>query len=545
MSEPTGAGPVLPFRRLHPATLLLGSAMVLRQAVPTLLVPAFVGLNAAGRDTVRDRWPLVLGGLAALLLLVLLLALADFLATRFALGPEALVIRRGVWRRVTRSVPYARIQGVSTSQTLPQRLLRVGTLRVDSGADGLAAEAELKVLGWREVQALREALLHARRAVAPGARAEGALPEAQGGAAPVAEAASIPLEALDDEELLVAGATSTRVLLLLGALVTWVWGRLGEGVVEAVFSDRVRGMAEQVPTGGAVGLVLVVLALVLGGSLLVVLWLGVVVTTWARFRGFRLSRVGATLVREYGLLHRRTTATPLARVQAVKLLETAVRRVVGRAEVRLHAAGAMAVTADGEAPDVPVLLPIVRTEAAARAVAHVFPDVPLTLTAPAPIAGWRRVSRRTWLRTGVAWSARLGVVVALATLVLGDGAVRLLWALPLLWALAPLAWRVRGVAADGAYLVVRDGGVSRTTWVLPVTKLQQVQLRQGPLQRWLRLATVRLTTAGVGGVADVVDLPLAEARWLVDDLVARLPALRRRRMALPPQPLTPGIPDGA
>jgi putative membrane protein len=104
---------------------------------------------------------------------------------------------------------------------------------------------------------------------------------------------------------------------------------------------------------------------------------------------------------------------------------------------------------------------------------------------------------------------------------------------------------VRGVGQHGAYLVVREGGLSRTTWVLPVARLQQVQLRQGPLQRGLRLATVRLTTAGTGGVADVVDLPLAQARWLVDDLVARLPALRRRRVAALAHPLIPGPVDGA
>jgi putative membrane protein len=145
----------------------------------------------------------------------------------------------------------------------------------------------------------------------------------------------------------------------------------------------------------------------------------------------------------------------------------------------------------------------------------------------------------------VAWSVRLAVVVGVASLVAGAGALRLLWALPLVWALTPLAWRVRGVGQHGAYLVVREGGLSRTTWVLPVAKLQQVQLRQGPVQRWLRLATVRLTTAGMGGVADVVDLPLADARWLVDDLMARLPALRRRRMALSTEPLIPGLAHGA
>jgi putative membrane protein len=274
--------PPLVFRRRHPATLLLGTATFLRQLVPTVLLPAFVAINAGGRDAVRTQWPILLWVLGGVMLVAALVALADYLALRFALGPEAMVIRSGVWRRVTRSIPYARIQGVSTSQTFPQRLLRVGTVRVDSGADGMAAEAELKVLRWRDVQALRDELLRARR---PGARSsapggapadttEPPFPAAHPTGAPSA-AAAVPLVALDDEELLLAGATSTKVLLMLGALVGWVWGRLGDQWLDALFSDRMRGMAVQLPTGGAAGVLLVVLALVVGGSLLVVLWLAI------------------------------------------------------------------------------------------------------------------------------------------------------------------------------------------------------------------------------------------------------------------------------
>lgn len=550
------------FRRLHPASLVLGVVLRLRQVAVPVLVPALVVGNGGVRGPHAHRWFIVIAVAAAL---VIVLAVAEYLALRFALAPDALVIRSGVLRRVTRSIPYARIQGVSTAQTFPQRLLGVGTLRVDTGAGGLVAEAELASLKWGEVQALRETLLRARHAgtldaagvageaVADAVLAEGepraatpsaAMPSAamSGAAAPFAEGAAppqaVPLAVVDDEELLVAGATSMQLLVILGAAVG-VLQRLGDDWVELLFSDAVRDVATQVPTTGAAGVVLLTVAAVLALSALVVLWLGVVVVTWVRYRGFRLSRLGGALVREYGLLHRRTASTPVSRVQAVKVRETPVRRLAGRAEVRLQSAGAMAVSSSGDEPDVPVLLPIVRTGAAAAAVAHVYPGVRADVAAAAPVPGWRRASRRSWVRTGAQWTVTLLAALAVLSVLLGGGVWRLLWLLPVLWALTPLAWRVRGVGADGAYLVVREGALSRITWVLPVAKLQQVQLRQGPFQRWLGLATVRLTTAGLGGVADVVDLPVADARMLVEDLVARLPALRRRRSASPAHPPVP------
>jgi putative membrane protein len=478
-------------------------------------------------------------------LLLVAAVVVDFLATRFALEAEALVIHSGSWKRVTRSIPYARIQGVSTSQSLAQRLLGVGTLRVDTGAGGVAAEALLASLRWREVQQLRETLLRARDhgGLTAVPMADTVADAAASSAAPVAairapsSEVAVTLATLDDEELLLAGATSMQLLVILGAAVGLV-ERLGDEWVSLVFSDRVRGVAAQLTTGGGAGLLLA-LGVVVGLSVLAVLWLGVVLATWVRYRGFRLSRVGNALVREYGWLHRRTASTPMARVQAVTLHETPPRRIARRVEVRLKSAGGMAVPTPGDEPDVPVLLPIVRAAVATDAVSHVFPDAHVAVMAAAPVPGWQRASPRSWVRTGVERSAVLAAVLAPLAVLFGSGVWQLLWGLPLLWALTPLAWRVRGVGVTGGYLVVREGWLMRITWVVPVAKLQQVQLRQGPLQRGLRLATVRFTTAGLGGVADVVDLPVADARLLVEDLMARLPALRRRRVAPPAHLLAP------
>jgi len=77
---------------------------------------------------------------------------------------------------------------------------------------------------------------------------------------------------------------------------------------------------------------------------------------------------------------------------------------------------------------------------------------------------------------------------------------------------------VRGVARDADTLIVREGGLGRETWVIPMAKVQLVHLRQGPWQRAIGTASVRITTAGIGSIADVVDLPEASARALVQEI---------------------------
>ncbi|MCU0617697.1 MAG: PH domain-containing protein [Gemmatimonadaceae bacterium] len=102
------------------------------------------------------------------------------------------------------------------------------------------------------------------------------------------------------------------------------------------------------------------------------------------------------------------------------------------------------------------------------------------------------------------------------------------WLLPLIWCIAWLQVRARGLAIADGHVIVRRGGISRSTIILPESKLQLIEVRQGPLQRLIGSATLRLTTAGVGGDVDMEDLPLDEARVMQQDLQARLARTVRR-----------------
>ncbi len=66
----------------------------------------------------------------------------------------------------------------------------------------------------------------------------------------------------------------------------------------------------------------------------------------------------------------------------------------------------------------------------------------------------------------------------------------------------PLGWRFLGVALLEAGAVSRAGRWRRSTAYVPYARVQSVSARQGPLQRWLGLATVLL------------DLPKGSQRWV-------------------------------
>ena len=81
-----------------------------------------------------------------------------------------------------------------------------------------------------------------------------------------------------------------------------------------------------------------------------------------------------------------------------------------------------------------------------------------------------------------------------------------------------LAW-----AGDDRYVVASRGRICRkTTWV-PLEKVQSIRWVQGPWQRRLRLATIRLDVAGRRVTASIQDRSVAEA----DELLGQLPDLAR------------------
>lgn len=117
-------------------------------------------------------------------------------------------------------------------------------------------------------------------------------------------------------------------------------------------------------------------------------------------------------------------------------------------------------------------------------------------------------------------------------------------ALPALLAAVAKFWFFRYRLA-GADLVLRSGLLSRKHRVIPLARVQNVEVRQGALQRLFRVAELRVETAGGSGQAEAVlsVLAAAEARGLRAEVAAR------RRAALPAAPSSetaPGAPeDGA
>ena len=456
--------------RLHPAGIaILGlratSQYLLPFAVVALISASRGGLEAA--DVVGTIPLVVLGGLFGVAA-----GAIEWATTRVTLSPQALTRRSGVFSKKETTVPLARVQALDELVGPLHRLF--GVVRVDVQTAGGAAGGEISLAAVD-----RATLAMLRRAVSLPGRETG------------------PARRLQPGALLVAAATSGSLGVLLPVV----------AFVPQVFDELFLG-DDADDAGELLGLAPDTMAewVMFGAALLGVAWLlsalGVVVS----FAGFTVERTGDRLTIRRGLLQRRAATVPVARVQAVRVVEGSLRQPFGLASVRVEVAGYAQ-----EAAAAQTLFPLLALRDVPGLLGELLPEMPNELGPlhPAPA--------RALPRYLLPWLVLAAVVGGTAWALL-DTPLPLLLVIPAAIA-GVLAHRAAGFRLEAGALAVRSRRIARTTLVGPARLTQEHAVRQTPLQQRAGLADFAITL-GAGGAARVRHLEAADA-WTMFAAVPR------------------------
>jgi uncharacterized protein len=83
----------------------------------------------------------------------------------------------------------------------------------------------------------------------------------------------------------------------------------------------------------------------------------------------------------------------------------------------------------------------------------------------------------------------------------------------------PLRYRAWGFAVRDTDLYLRHGVLFRTTSIVPYARIQHVDTRHGPIDRWLGLAELVVFTAGTrGAIVSIPALAMGTAESMRDQL---------------------------
>jgi len=144
-------------------------------------------------------------------------------------------------------------------------------------------------------------------------------------------------------------------------------------------------------------------------------------------------------------------------------------------------------------------------------------------------APWQPVSPRlAWVRRAGLLTLLVPILAAVAATAIWTDVTWLPWTIAVVglgflgWGLVAVARSVRswGYAERVDDLLVRHGIVVRRLSVVPYGRMQYVDVKAGPLERALGIATVQLHTAAAASDAAIPGLPTVEAARLRDRLAA-------------------------
>ena len=402
----------------------------------------------------------------------------------YSLVDGVLRVEGGLVVRSQQLVPCERIQQVNLVQKLRHRALGVAVLDVETA--GGDSGVRLDVLEISEAERLRVVLLAAKARAREGAVAEADDLDEEGevsgaGNAPRWVPTPWPVVELTHRQLAVAGVTGVELLVVF-ALAATASQLLGESWSPFDGYD--------LPALDALGPLLVV------GAVLVflVVWLATAVAaSILADSGFRLTLVGDELHVARGLLDRKETSLPLARVQAVRIAASAPRRLLGLVSMRIDSAGRAAGDDDRR-----MSIPILPVGDLDRVLGLVLPGV-------GPLPSLRRPPPAARRRALVHHVAPAVLVALVATIVAWPWGGLALVLVPLAAALGLAAYRGLGHASSGAFLVTRSGSFNRRLVVVPLGRVQSARLRATPWQRRAGLATLSVDLAGPGPVPQVID----------------------------------------
>ena len=473
---------------LHPAAMLIAAIKSIRRSLSAFVIPGIAFL--ASRGFSGRTFVLILLGALVVTVLAALWGFLSWRATTYQVTGGAFRLRRGVIQKNERTIPLDHVQSVDTVQGIIQRLFGVVELRIETAGGGASEpDASLSALDRAAAEALRREIEGSRRESV--------------------ETAAAVLRRLGTRDLLIAGATSGQigVALSLVAVASQLFDDLGDFFSQ----DLIRRVYEAAAPNSIVAVLLLVVAVG------VFSWLLAIAGTVLAYTGFTLSREGDFLYIKRGLLERREATIPLARIQAVRIVEGVLRQPFGLASLRVESAGY------GEAAGVSTtLFPLLPRKEARRLLLDAAPEFGVVPALnPLPI----RALRRYVLRSTVPLLLLAPALTVVSSLALDSVA----WGLPVLLLVLPAAvygwlrYRDAGWAYIGDRLIVRSRLLARTTAIAPRRRLQSRAVIRNPFQRRARLATFRAQVAsgGGGGAYGVVDLEADSAEALAENLGPR------------------------
>ncbi len=500
---------------------------ILIQGGLPLVALVFAFLDNAG------RMEFLLAVIAATILIVLGVAVIQWMCFRFQIAEDRLLIRKGFVKKIKIDLPYERTLGIHVERSLVDRIMGLVTVALDTSGS-IQAEGKLPSIRTELANRLRARVVAALPTDA-GAGAEAEAARGASGALPRQGRVLVKLGPADMVRIGLASRNFIFVAALVGLLVDLLQpGDLADPIREALAAG-VDNATSAVSGLGALAQLALATMLILG--VLTVALVLTVTTAFLRHHALALWHDGRTFRLRAGLLTQREVVVETLKIQQLSVSQDIVLRRLKR--FRLRALPAAQAARGGSAPagfdSAGILdIPLLDDRAVEDLHSRIFGREAQGIAALPHSKAFKRISPyyirtltlRIWPIAGLVLSV---VFPGLLSPGISVGASMLIgWiaALPTAALIAWQLWRRRGYAHDDDGVASRSGFLGKRVDAFLMRKVQSAVLKQSPLQRRKGLATLQVQLAC--GKVTVPYIDEDAARRLRDYILYKVETSRRR-----------------
>lgn len=446
-------------------------------------------------------------------------------ATRYSADEKAIHIYTGAFSRTRRTIPYTKVQNVSRRTSFFHRLFGVTSIRFETGVKDGDASFQLQVVSIAEAEQLEKRVTHHLSEVQAQAGEE--LPDEEGswnelsrdqefiemqdqaggnsmemeksseaGSRVSSEANNI----VDDKDtgkllkgttpvpdqrvvhyrstrrdVLKASFTSLSFLVLipiLGSLYSTVKDFFPD---ETVTESLVLSWLDSWWITGLIILMLILLSIGLG-----------IARTFIKYGDFQITSDDKRIYITKGMLEKTSFSIQKDRVQAVKITQSPMKRMLRLAEVELTTAGSL-----GESgQEMNSLYPFLPVNEAYRIIEEILPSYHVTeeMNKLPRVALWLRLLKPSWF-----WVIATGVLAYFQPVLVGmEQAWWILSLLLLLWIVTSrlINFHHTRYVLNDQFIQFRSGALTSTLFVSKREKVIEIKITRHPLQRKLGLASI-------------------------------------------------------
>lgn len=478
----------------------------------SLLVSGIAGLRSlilpliALGYTLTDKigFSLLLFAFAAFIGISLAISYLAWRKFTYHIGAEEIRIESGILSRNTRSIPYERIQDVSIEQKLIARLLGITAVKFETGSSE-GDEGTLEFVSLEEAENLRQ-LVRARKSGSQTTASTAALDALDEHIS--STVSDEVIFAMDVKRVFTLGTFNFSLVIFAiaaGAVQQFDFllpGDIGDLIdyFVASFDETSTSIKSVAMTSQILGIIIVLMIIVIIGMLSGQL------QTFLREYGFTLTQTDRGIRRKRGLVTLTDVVMPLHRVQAAVIQTGAIRKQFG-----WHALKFTSLGSDTGAESSHMIAPLAKDY-------EYWPIAALAnITTPDDNLAFGR-SHISYLIP----SLFFGLFFVILSII-GSMTAPNQWHFSWIWiaAIIPisyglLSWRYHFHAIDDQQIFVKSGFWNQKMTILPMAKIQSVDIAQGPISQMMQVADVRFGIAGGSGLSTLTihNVPLATAHHI-------------------------------